>query len=127
MQKLVIKIIAVVKEAMPNMPIKRSDVVKAIVVRTKKTIRRQVSPRKLIFSPPNRFVVESRFFFRFFPPLFLLNQNCTRHKQNISTSESIGSAKGILPSSSGTLKNVGGRRNVCIVILLAPLTRSNSF
>ena len=34
-------IIAVVKEATPNMPIKRSDVVKAIVVRTKKTIRRQ--------------------------------------------------------------------------------------
>jgi large subunit ribosomal protein L14 len=34
-------IIAVVKEAMPNMPIKRSDVVKAIVVRTKKTIRRK--------------------------------------------------------------------------------------
>ena len=30
-----------VKEALPNMPIKRSDVVKAIVVRTKKTIRRQ--------------------------------------------------------------------------------------
>jgi large subunit ribosomal protein L14 len=34
-------IIAVVKEATPNMPIKRSDVVRAIVVRTKKTIRRQ--------------------------------------------------------------------------------------
>jgi len=34
-------IIAVVKEAIRNMPIKRSDVVKAIVVRTKKTIRRQ--------------------------------------------------------------------------------------
>jgi large subunit ribosomal protein L14 len=34
-------IIAVVKEALPNMPIKRSDIVKAIVVRTKKTIRRQ--------------------------------------------------------------------------------------
>ena len=34
-------IVAVVKEAIPNMPIKRSDVVKAIVVRTKKTIRRQ--------------------------------------------------------------------------------------
>jgi len=34
-------IIAVVKEAIPNMPIKRSDVVKAIIVRTKKTIRRQ--------------------------------------------------------------------------------------
>ena len=33
-------IIAVVKEALPNMPIKRSDVIKAIVVRTKKTIRR---------------------------------------------------------------------------------------
>ena len=33
-------IIAVVKEAMPNMPVKRSDVVKAIIVRTKKTIRR---------------------------------------------------------------------------------------
>jgi len=34
-------IIAVVKEAMPNMPIKRSDIIRAIVVRTKKTIRRQ--------------------------------------------------------------------------------------
>jgi large subunit ribosomal protein L14 len=34
-------IIAVVKEAIPNMPIKRSDVVKAIIVRTKKTIRPQ--------------------------------------------------------------------------------------
>jgi large subunit ribosomal protein L14 len=33
-------IIAVVKEALPNMPVKRSDVIKAIVVRTKKTIRR---------------------------------------------------------------------------------------
>jgi large subunit ribosomal protein L14 len=29
-----------VKEALPNMPVKRSDVVKAIIVRTKKTIRR---------------------------------------------------------------------------------------
>ncbi|MCL4386277.1 MAG: 50S ribosomal protein L14 [Cyanobacteria bacterium] len=35
------KIIAVVKEAVPNMPVKRSDVVRAIIVRTKKTIRRQ--------------------------------------------------------------------------------------
>lgn len=34
-------IIAVVKEAIPNMPIKRSDVVRAIIVRTKKTVRRQ--------------------------------------------------------------------------------------
>ena len=34
-------IIGVVKEALPNMPIKRSDVVRAIVVRTKKSIRRQ--------------------------------------------------------------------------------------
>ena len=33
-------IIAVVKEAIPNMPIKRSDIIRAIVVRTKKTIRR---------------------------------------------------------------------------------------
>jgi len=33
-------IIGVVKEAIPNMPIKRSDIVRAIVVRTKKTIRR---------------------------------------------------------------------------------------
>jgi large subunit ribosomal protein L14 len=33
--------IAVVKEAIPNMPIKRSDIIRAIVVRTKKTIRRQ--------------------------------------------------------------------------------------
>jgi large subunit ribosomal protein L14 len=34
-------IIGVVKEALPNMPIKRSDVVRAVVVRTCKTIRRQ--------------------------------------------------------------------------------------
>ena len=34
-------IIAVVKEALPNMPVKRSDVIRAIIVRTKKTIRRQ--------------------------------------------------------------------------------------
>ena len=34
-------IIGVVKEAIPNMPIKRSDIVRAIVVRTRKTIRRQ--------------------------------------------------------------------------------------
>lgn len=33
-------IIAVVKEAIPNMPVKRSDIVRAIVVRTKKSIRR---------------------------------------------------------------------------------------
>lgn len=34
-------IIAVVKEAIPNMPVKRSDVIRAVVVRTKKIIRRQ--------------------------------------------------------------------------------------
>ena len=34
-------IIAVVKESIPNMPVKRSDIVKAIVVRTRKTVRRQ--------------------------------------------------------------------------------------
>ena len=34
-------IIAVVKEALPNMPIKRSDIVRAIIVRTKKSIRRK--------------------------------------------------------------------------------------
>ena len=33
-------IIGVVKEAIPNMPIKRSDIIKAIIIRTKKTIRR---------------------------------------------------------------------------------------
>lgn len=33
-------IIAVVKEAIPNMPIKRSDIIRAIIVRTRKTIRR---------------------------------------------------------------------------------------
>nr|AYR06431.1 ribosomal protein L14 [Rhodogorgon sp.] len=33
-------IIGVVKEASPNMPIKRSDIVRAVIVRTKKTIRR---------------------------------------------------------------------------------------
>lgn len=34
-------IIGVVKEAIPNMPIKRSDIIRAIVVRTSKTVRRQ--------------------------------------------------------------------------------------
>nr|QYB18988.1 ribosomal protein L14 [Climaconeis cf. scalaris]QYB19165.1 ribosomal protein L14 [Climaconeis cf. scalaris] len=33
-------IIAVVKEATPNMPIKRSDVVRAVIVRTKKSVHR---------------------------------------------------------------------------------------
>ena len=33
-------IIGVVKEASPNMPVKRSDIVRAVIVRTKKTIRR---------------------------------------------------------------------------------------
>ena len=33
-------IIGVVKDASPNMPVKRSDVVRAVVMRTKKTIRR---------------------------------------------------------------------------------------
>nr|YP_009296347.1 ribosomal protein L14 [Sebdenia flabellata]AOM65282.1 ribosomal protein L14 [Sebdenia flabellata] len=33
-------IIGVVKDASPNMPIKRSDVVRAVIVRTKKTLRR---------------------------------------------------------------------------------------
>ena len=34
-------IVAVVKEAIPNMPIKRSDIVRAVIVRTCKTVRRQ--------------------------------------------------------------------------------------
>jgi large subunit ribosomal protein L14 len=34
-------IIGVVKDATPNMPIKRSDVVRAVVVRTKHTLRRK--------------------------------------------------------------------------------------
>ena len=34
-------IIGVVKEALPNMLIKRSDIVRAIIVRTSKTVRRQ--------------------------------------------------------------------------------------
>ena len=33
-------IIGVVKEATPNMPVKRSDVIRAVIVRTSKTIRR---------------------------------------------------------------------------------------
>jgi len=33
-------IIGVVKEALPNMPIKKSDVIRAVIVRTSKTIRR---------------------------------------------------------------------------------------
>jgi len=34
-------IIAVVKNALPNMPTKKSDIVRAVIVRTKKGIRRQ--------------------------------------------------------------------------------------
>jgi large subunit ribosomal protein L14 len=34
-------IIAVVKDAIPNMPLKKSDVVRAVVVRTSKGVRRQ--------------------------------------------------------------------------------------
>lgn len=34
-------IIGVVKEAIPNMPVKRSSVVRAVIVRTKKTIKRK--------------------------------------------------------------------------------------
>lgn len=34
------EIIAVVKDAIPNMAVKKSDVVRAVIVRTKKTIRR---------------------------------------------------------------------------------------
>nr|YP_009257582.1 ribosomal protein L14 [Coeloseira compressa]ANH09665.1 ribosomal protein L14 [Coeloseira compressa] len=33
-------IIGVVKDASPNMPIKKSDIVRAVIVRTKKTLRR---------------------------------------------------------------------------------------
>nr|QVY58410.1 50S ribosomal protein L14 [Kappaphycus striatus] len=33
-------IIGVVKDASPNMPVKKSDIVRAVIVRTKKTIRR---------------------------------------------------------------------------------------
>nr|YP_007878219.1 50S ribosomal protein L14 [Calliarthron tuberculosum]AGA63830.1 50S ribosomal protein L14 [Calliarthron tuberculosum] len=33
-------IIGVVKDASPNMPVKRSDIVRAVIVRTKKTTRR---------------------------------------------------------------------------------------
>ena len=33
-------IVGVVKDALPNMPIKRSDIVRAVIVRTKKTVRR---------------------------------------------------------------------------------------
>ena len=34
------QIIAVVKDAIPNMPVKKSDVVKAVIVRTKQPLRR---------------------------------------------------------------------------------------
>jgi large subunit ribosomal protein L14 len=33
-------IVAVVKDALPNMPVKKSDVVKAVIVRTSKSLRR---------------------------------------------------------------------------------------
>ncbi|MCM1985314.1 50S ribosomal protein L14 [Lyngbya confervoides] len=34
-------VIATVKDAIPNMPVKKSDVVRAVIVRTKKAIRRE--------------------------------------------------------------------------------------
>ncbi len=34
-------IVAVVKDALPNMPVKKSDVIKAVVVRTRKGLRRE--------------------------------------------------------------------------------------
>ena len=34
-------IVGVVKDASPNMPVKRSDIVRAVIVRTKKTVRRK--------------------------------------------------------------------------------------
>ena len=34
-------IVAVVKDANPNMPIKKSDIVRAVIVRTRKKVRRQ--------------------------------------------------------------------------------------
>jgi large subunit ribosomal protein L14 len=34
-------IIAVVKDALPNMPIKKSDIVRAVIVRTRKGVRRE--------------------------------------------------------------------------------------
>ena len=34
-------IVAVVKDAIPNMPLKKSDVVRAVVVRTRKGLRRE--------------------------------------------------------------------------------------
>lgn len=35
------QIVAVVKDAIPNMPVKRSDVVKAVIVRTRQAINRE--------------------------------------------------------------------------------------
>jgi large subunit ribosomal protein L14 len=35
------QIIAVVKDAIPNMPIKKSDVVRAVIVRTRQSLRRE--------------------------------------------------------------------------------------
>lgn len=35
------QIVAVVKDAIPNMPVKRSDIVKAVIVRTRQTINRE--------------------------------------------------------------------------------------
>lgn len=39
--KIGMVIIAVIKEALPNMPIRKSEVVRAVIVRTSKKIRRQ--------------------------------------------------------------------------------------
>ena len=41
-------IIGVVKDATPNMPVKRSDVVRAVVVRTRSTVRRKDGMLSLI-------------------------------------------------------------------------------
>ena len=52
-------IIGVVKEALPNMPIKKSDIVRAIVVRTSKTIRRADGTR--VFGPVAREIRDKNF------------------------------------------------------------------
>ena len=43
-------IIGVVKDATPNMPVKRSDIVRAVVVRTRHTVRRKDGMSCLLYT-----------------------------------------------------------------------------
>ena len=46
-------IVATVKDALPNMGVKKSEVVKAVIVRTKATLRRNTGNSCLLYTSPS--------------------------------------------------------------------------